>query len=135
MGAWRGLGRLWRRASPRRTGRRAPSRRAQAARAQAARIEPVWIDPRPDELAALRRLPPEERAAFLLRDVYGFGPAEAAWILDRSVRAVNEMAERARTGMARFRPSRTPPDARSDPDGPGNPDGPALNLNRAGRRG
>lgn len=122
MGAWRGLGRLWRRASPRRAGRRAPSRRAQPTRAQPTRaeptrIEPVWIDPHPDELAALRRLPPEERAAFLLRDVYGFGPAEAAWILDRSVVAVNSMAERARDGMVRFRPSRTPPGNTDAPDG------------------
>lgn len=48
-------------------------------------------------LVLLERLAPEERAAFLLRDVFDTDYAEIATILDRNPDAVRQMVHRART--------------------------------------
>jgi RNA polymerase sigma-70 factor (ECF subfamily) len=60
-------------------------------------------------VAALRHLPPSRRAALVLCDVIGFGPAEAAEILDSSTDAVDAALAEARTVLA----------ARLPPGGPG----------------
>jgi len=62
-------------------------------------------------LVLLERLGPEERAAFLLREVFDAGYDEIAAVLDASVPAVRQMVHRARErvrgGRARFT---VPPD-------------------------
>jgi len=70
--------------------------------------EPVATTPAPDReaerasdlsvalLLMLERLAPEERAAFLLRDVFDTGYGEIAGILSRSEAAVRQMVHRAR---------------------------------------
>ena len=96
------------------------------------RPEPVAIDaagapaplPAPDhraELASdlsvallvlLERLAPEERAAFLLREVFGAEYAEIARILERRQDAVRQMVHRARTRIQAGRPRvAAPPEA------------------------
>jgi RNA polymerase sigma-70 factor, ECF subfamily len=63
-------------------------------------------------LVLLERLAPEERAAFLLREVFGTDYAEIARTLDRSPDAVRQMVHRARTRVHAGRPRvATPPDA------------------------
>jgi RNA polymerase sigma-70 factor (ECF subfamily) len=85
--------------------------------------EPLATDPPPDrdvELASdlsmallvlLERLAPEERAAFLLREVFDAGYDEIARVLERSEPAARQMVHRARTRVraerARFSASRT----------------------------
>ncbi len=80
--------------------------------------EPVIEDdsPRPDSaselaedismalLLALERLGPEERAAFLLREVFDVGYGEIATTLGRSESACRQMVTRARSRVARERP-------------------------------
>jgi len=70
--------------------------------------EPVATTPAPDRdaerasdlsvalLLMLERLAPEERAAFLLRDVFDTGYGEIAGILSRSEASVRQMVHRAR---------------------------------------
>jgi RNA polymerase sigma-70 factor (ECF subfamily) len=86
--------------------------------------EPVATTPAPDReaerasdlsialLLMLERLAPEERAAFLLRDVFDTGYGEIAGILSRSEASVRQMVHRARErvrgGPPRFA---APPDA------------------------
>jgi RNA polymerase sigma-70 factor (TIGR02960 family) len=90
--------------------------------------EPWWIEPYPDALlddaasgpearydaresvalsfvAGLQRLPAQQRAALVLRDVLGFSAAETAAFLDSTPASVNSALARARTG---FRPERDP---------------------------
>ncbi len=90
--------------------------------------EPWWLEPYPDTLlgdaaanpeakydaresialsfvAGLQRLPVQQRAALVLRDVLGFSAAETADLLDTTPTSVNSALARARTG---FRPERDP---------------------------
>ena len=63
-------------------------------------------------LVLLEHLAPEERAAFLLREVFGTDYAEIARILERRPDAVRQMVHRARTRVHADRPRvATPPDA------------------------
>jgi RNA polymerase sigma-70 factor (TIGR02960 family) len=92
--------------------------------------DPWWLEPYPDALlddltpgpearhdaresialsfvAGLQHLPPQQRAALVLRDVLGFSAAEAAEILDTTPAAINSALIRARGGL---RPGRDPHD-------------------------
>lgn len=61
-------------------------------------------------LVVLERLSPEERAAFLLREVFDFGYAEIAQMIGKSVEACRQLAHRARErvkgGRRRFEVNR-----------------------------
>jgi RNA polymerase sigma-70 factor (ECF subfamily) len=56
-------------------------------------------------IAALMYLPPRQRAAFMLRDVYGWTPQEIAGALDTPVAAVNSLLQRARHTLRQHAPS------------------------------
>jgi RNA polymerase sigma-70 factor (TIGR02960 family) len=56
-------------------------------------------------IAALMYLPARQRAAFVLRDVYGWTPQEIAGALDTAVAAVNSLLQRARDTLRRNAPS------------------------------
>ncbi len=55
-------------------------------------------------IAALMYLPPRQRAAFVLRDVSGWTPAEIADALDLAVPAVNSLIQRARKSLRHYAP-------------------------------
>jgi RNA polymerase sigma-70 factor (ECF subfamily) len=87
--------------------------------------EPVWLEPYPDALlegiadeapgpdaryetkeatalafvAGLQHLPPQQRAAIVLRDVLGFRAGEVAEMLDTSEPAINGLLKRARSAF------------------------------------
>jgi RNA polymerase sigma-70 factor (TIGR02960 family) len=90
--------------------------------------EPWWLEPYPDALmgevecgpearyearesialsfvAGLQRLPTQQRAALVLRDVLGFSAAEVAEMLGSTTASVNSALQRARSG---FEPHRDP---------------------------
>jgi len=56
-------------------------------------------------IAALMHLPPRQRAAFVLRDVSGWTPAEVAGALDASVTTANSLVQRARATVRRHAPA------------------------------
>ena len=65
-------------------------------------------------LVVLESLTPLERAVFVLGDVFGYGHAEIAEMIDREPAAVRQLAHRARAHVQARRP-RFPP---TPPPGP-----------------
>lgn len=56
-------------------------------------------------IAALMYLPPRQRSAFVLRDVYGWTPQEVAGALDTAITGVNSLLQRARQTMRQHAPT------------------------------
>ena len=56
-------------------------------------------------IAALMYLPARQRAAFILRDAYGWTPAEVGEVLGAAVPAVNSLVQRARETVRRHAPA------------------------------
>ena len=92
-------------------------------------VESVWVEPYPDELGAGREapaaryerresvelaftaavllLPPNQRAALIMRDVLGFSAPETAVALATTVASVTSALQRARTSIEARRPARS----------------------------
>ena len=56
-------------------------------------------------IAALMYLPPRQRSAFVLRDVYGWTPHEVAGALDTPITGVNSLLQRARRTVRQHAPA------------------------------
>ncbi|HZG90445.1 MAG TPA: RNA polymerase subunit sigma-70 [Pseudonocardia sp.] len=88
----------------------------------AQRTDIAWLGPHPDEryeqreavelafLAALQRLPGNQRAALLLFDVLGYSVAEVAELLDTTPAAAASALQRARSTMGGAAPAPRAPD-------------------------
>jgi RNA polymerase sigma-70 factor (ECF subfamily) len=106
------------------------------------RAEPIWLQPYPEEMleglpdradgpdalyetkeavglafvSGLQRMPPQQRAVLVLRDVLGYRAAEVAAMLETSEASVNSALQRARAALAAA-PER--PEGAAVPDSPG----------------
>jgi len=95
-------------------------------------VEPVWVEPYPDEtlgvedgyaapearfeqreavelafIAALQHLPPNQRAALIMREVLGFSAREVAEAMDTTTASINSALQRARKTVAERLPDQS----------------------------
>jgi hypothetical protein len=129
-------GRLVPRGVPRRLGRLWPARLPRFGAPKPVSADPwAWLEPYPVPadgtaprslsiafVAALQRLPPDQRAALVLSDVLDFPIAEVAEILDCDTTQAGDLLLRARSALAAVLPSPAqagPSPAHDEPPAPG----------------